>query len=192
MNKFYVIDWPKTINKKKIVNLHLPHYNFTVEFLQCILTHFHRQRTEITPHSSLRDKNTWLPQHYSDSDHHNWHFFFFLTISDQIIGRCGDFKTLPWVRLVTETDGRAAACLTAGQWSSLSVRKTCRRPTGQSVSQIITDADGQPASVSACVQCISSLSITESNPTMLNHINWPGSNATAVVLNLFENNLKKY
>lgn len=56
-----------------------------------------------------------------------------------------------------------------------------------SVSQIASDADSQPASVSACVQCISSLSITESSPTMLNHINWPGSNATAVVLNISEN-----
>lgn len=132
------------------MNLHLPHYNFTVEFLQCILTHFHRRRTEITPHSSLRDKNTWLLQHYSDSDHHNWHFFFFLTISDQIIGRCGDFKTLPWVRLVTETDGRAAACLTAGQWSSLSVRKTCRR-SDRPISESDHHWCGRPACISQCM-----------------------------------------
>lgn len=117
------------------MNLHLPHYNFTVEFLQCILTHFHRQRTEITPHSSLRDKNTWLLQHYSDSDHHNWHFFFFLTISDQIIGRCGDFKNAP-MSTISNGDRRPSSRLSDSrsviQFVSQKDMQTSDRPISES------------------------------------------------------------
>lgn len=110
----------------------------------------------------------WL-QHYSD--HLSWHlFFFFFTISDEIIG-------LQAVRLNAPTISNRD-----GQLSG-------RLPDSRSAVQLVSQRDGQtsgpadqwvrqptcrPASVSASDQCISSVSTAESSPTVSDQINWPG------------------
>lgn len=84
------------------------------------------------------------------------------------------------VRSETETESRAAVCLSD---TVRSVRETGRRP-GRPIGASEQRA-GRSGSVSASDQCISSVSTTESSPAASTRIDQPGFKVTAVVFKQF-------